>query len=695
MRLDRLHLRLRIFLFFAFLALAGIVIFGIGLWLGSRKDSDGFVFAGIIGGFGLLGLVTWVWYLFDLNLAQPMQWLAGALLSRAHSDVADDLDPRTARYLGDMVPAAREVTRNLAKTRDALADTVAKETTRLIEEKERLVAVTADVPFGMIVCSGSHRIAFYNGVAAELLDQSDHHPGLNHLLFDYIAQGPVLDAYNRLCSNEHGEDEVLTTLVSTCQGGRTLNARMRLVHAVTEFDRSPSYVLTIDDVTQEMELSAKSAILLSRMFAGLRPRVGTLRSALALRQDIPALKDDPEYSEAICEATFNTLEQISTLAAEYDATRTDLWPMENVTARQFVSAVHARLGTLDITVEGDETVLLHIASLPLIELVSHLAVHLAQDFGGRVLSLLVSDDDGEVTIALGWSGEALPYDILQDWLGQEIDFGVPGVSAGAVLRMHGTDCWPEFGQLGRRVLKIPLPEIIGRKLPMSRRGLAYDFDLLTKPPSAELVKAPLKDLTYVVFDTETTGLLPSQGDEICQIAALRVVNQKVVSGEKVDLLVNPGRPIPRQATDVHHITDAMVADAPKIDTVGRTFHSFARNAVLVAHNAPFDMAFLKRHEKAIGAEFTNPVLDTVLLSAVVFGQDAEHTLDAICDRLGIVIPANKRHTAMGDTIATAEAFVRMVAMCDAKGIRTFGDMIAAARTHKRLIQDLNHDLDLT
>ena len=129
--------------------------------------------------------------------------------------------------------------------------------------------------------------------------------------------------------------------------------------------------------------------------------------------------------------------------------------------------------------------------------------------------------------------------------------------------------------------------------------------------------------------------------------------------------------------------------APDIFEAGRSFHQFARDAVIVAHNAPFDMAFLCRHAARMGVEWTHPILDTVLLSAVLFGASETHTLDAVCERLDITISETLRHTALGDAVATAEVLVRMLSMLTARGMVTFGDVIAETRKHGRLLEDLN------
>jgi DNA polymerase-3 subunit epsilon len=221
--------------------------------------------------------------------------------------------------------------------------------------------------------------------------------------------------------------------------------------------------------------------------------------------------------------------------------------------------------------------------------------------------------------------------------------------------------------------------------PSAARPLTYDFDLLNAARSDSLSDTPLRDLVFVVFDTETTGLDPMT-DEVVQLGAVRVVNGKVVSGEVFETLVNPGIPIPKRSADVHGISNAMVKDAPGFDDVCAKFHAFAADSVFVAHNAAFDMAFLHKQAPKIDRRFDHPVVDTVLMSAAVFGGSAVHTLDAICDRLGIVIPDAHRHTAMGDAVATANAMIAMIAIFEGRGIRTYGALQTEMSRHQKILK---------
>jgi len=215
-----------------------------------------------------------------------------------------------------------------------------------------------------------------------------------------------------------------------------------------------------------------------------------------------------------------------------------------------------------------------------------------------------------------------------------------------------------------------------RAIDMPGRPVFYDFDLFDQDLDRALLDTPLRDLNLVVFDTETTGLEPSRGDQIVQIAAVRVLNARLLPDDRFDELVNPGMPIPRASTRIHGISDDMVAGKDSVAEVLRRFHAFVGDAVLVAHNAAFDMKFLKLKEHEIGARFDQAVLDTLLLSVVLQPSHATHTLDTIANRFGV--ENHDRHSALGDSVATAEVFVKMIDVLEARGIRNLGQVLEAS-----------------
>jgi DNA polymerase-3 subunit epsilon len=211
----------------------------------------------------------------------------------------------------------------------------------------------------------------------------------------------------------------------------------------------------------------------------------------------------------------------------------------------------------------------------------------------------------------------------------------------------------------------------------SARETFYDFDLFHRPLNSGFSKeAGLRDFGYVVFDSETTGLRPSEGDKLVSLAAVRVVNGRVLRSETFDSLVNPGRPIPPVAIRVHGITDAAVANAPDPEEVLRRFQQFSADAILVAHNAAFDMKFLETAGAETDIRFVNPIFDTMLLSMGLHDHAVGHALETVAVRFGVEITPGQRHTALGDALITAEIFVRQLGMLEGRGIHTLADAIA-------------------
>lgn len=693
--IARLSLRLRVFLLFAGLAAGACTALGVGLmlaWrrLGTPETMNAFVQGGVIAGFVTLGLIAWVWYLFDLNVAKPIEALAGTLRARAHADTGGEIDARPARYLGDLAPAASAAALTLAETRNALAEAVARETTRLSGEKARLEALLSDVPVGVLLCTGEHQLVFYNGTAVDLMGVAGGTggPGLDRKLFDYLRDGPVRHAHDRLI--EAGDPEAASDLLcTTVEGARVLAARMRLLAA--EGAARPGYVLTLRDVTADLAAHARREALMAEVFDRVRRPAANLRTILEV---LPEGEPTPARLDAALREEAGALARaITELSQKHEEGRSEGWPMALTRASDLVDGLRARLESLGLTATATAApLLLRCNGFEVIALLDRLVRGVAALPGPPgAFAIDLTEDGTDAMIRVSWQGGALAVGALDRWLTEPVDPSVPEVTGRTVLQLHATECWPEDVGQGRHALCLPIRAArrAGRRPPPIARAVVYDFDLLSKARNDRVAEARLADLTYVVFDTETTGLLPQQGDEIVQIAAVRIVNGRRVEGEVFDTLVNPGRGIPAASTEVHGITEAMVQDAPGIAEVGRAFHKFAEGAVLIAHNAPFDMEFLRRHETAIGKRFDNPILDTVLLSAVVFGQHETHSLDALTHRLGITIPEEARHTAIGDTLATADAFLKLLPMMQGRGLGTFGDVLAEVRRHGRLLKDLN------
>lgn len=550
----KMSLRLRIQLFFAAIIAGVIGMTAVGLVLAKAEIADPAAFSALVQGaiiaiIGVSGLVGLIAFLFDRNVAKPIEAIASAMRARVHADVAREINPLEGRYLGDLTAAVRVTTSTLSTERNALAESIARETTRLSGDKNRLEHLLADVPPAVLLCTGRHRLVFYNGQTQRLLADAETPVCLDRSLFDYLDDGPVRAAHRQLM--ETGSPEAVVEFVCTTPtGARRLAGRMRL--AAENGGAEGAYVMTLRDVTLELSAFARRDALLEETFERMREAVDDMK------------------------------------AAEPDALPGELKRLSH------------ELGMLEDKFEAQK-----------------------------------SEADFTFSMRLK-PGEVMPA----------------GVSD-------------------------PLHSVV------------YDFDLLARSQPDAITRARLDALSYVVFDTETTGLLPDQGDELVQIAAVRIVAGKRVKSEVFETLVNPGRPIPPASIAFHGVTDAMVEKAPRILEAVERFHRFAEGAVLVAHNAPFDMEFLYRRERQIGKTFANPVLDTVSLSAVVFGEWEDHSLDALTDRLGVELPENLRHTALGDAVATADTFLKLKTILEGKGLERFEDVLNEARRHGKLVKDLN------
>ena len=164
----------------------------------------------------------------------------------------------------------------------------------------------------------------------------------------------------------------------------------------------------------------------------------------------------------------------------------------------------------------------------------------------------------------------------------------------------------------------------------------------------------------IILDTETTGLRPDQGDRICEVAALELVDH-VPTGRHYQAYVKPDIPMPEKAFSIHGLSDEFLADKPPFEDVAAEFLEFIGSDVLVAHNAMFDVRFLNSEFARIGAPpiLTDRVVDTYAIARVKF-PGAEVNLDALCRRFNVDRSRRTLHGALIDCELLAEVYIELI-----------------------------------
>lgn len=174
-------------------------------------------------------------------------------------------------------------------------------------------------------------------------------------------------------------------------------------------------------------------------------------------------------------------------------------------------------------------------------------------------------------------------------------------------------------------------------------------------------------MRQIIFDTETTGLDPSQGHRIIEIGCIEVVN-RTVTGNNLHLYLNPDRDSDPEALAVHGLTTDFLADKPRFNEVAAEFLAFIQGAELIAHNAAFDVKFFNAELKRIGqgelAGQCGKITDSLMMARTLY-PGKRNSLDALCDRLGISNAHRTLHGALLDSQLLAEVWLSMTRGQDA------------------------------
>ena len=218
--------------------------------------------------------------------------------------------------------------------------------------------------------------------------------------------------------------------------------------------------------------------------------------------------------------------------------------------------------------------------------------------------------------------------------------------------------------------------LLGRDNPEMK--VIYGVEAYLVPDKEKSVKNPrgqvLDDATYCVLDLETTGISITT-EKITEVGIMKVKNGEVI--DEFEIFVNPEKPIPQRVVEVTNITDEMVKDAETIDKVFPKILEFVGDSIIVAHNASFDVGFLKHNAKLLGYEFNNTYIDTLPLAKDLFPDLKKYKLGKIADSLGIEVDV--AHRALADVDTTVKVFNVMLKKLKDKGINTVDEIDSATK----------------
>ena len=582
--------------------------------------------------------------------------------------------------------AINELLYKLTQAKQERETIIHQATAQIEEHKNRLAAILHDLHEGVMVCNLKHQILLYNQNALGQLGCSGQ-LGLGRNILKILLPEPILHTLERLRlhhqKSPHGEQHVENFVCGTQDSRILIHGLMSLtLHVEGEVVQENGYVLTFRDATQELQVLAQRDRLLYDATQGMRSPIANLYAMLQTLIDSPELTPQQRqtFEQTLMDECESLSQHLQKIDQQYNETILSSWPMNDILSTDLISLIilrntkhqklHITMTSLPQCLHGD--------SYSLVLLFEHLLLRLLEYTGIYQYDLSTTYSKQWIFFDISWSGgPILPSDVVHSWMQDSLPDRLKGLTVQDVLQRHRSDMWSERVRSNYVRLRIPLPlplqQPLPTKLSSSSQAFECDFTLFKQPLATEnFGLSAAESLTYVAFDTETTGLYPSQGDALVSLAGIRIVNRRILTGETFNALINPGFPIPKESTKIHGITDSMVQKRPSAAVVIPQFHQFCTDAVLIGHNVAFDLKFLKLNEQSSGVCFTNPVLDTMVLSMMIQGPQGNHTLDGLAQQFGIHI--FERHTALGDSLATAAIFLYLLDMLLEQGITTLQEI---------------------
>jgi DNA polymerase III subunit epsilon len=704
MRLDRRELAAAL-LPGALLALAAVLAWAV---FALAPDAEGraalLLFAGLmlaaVAG-TLLRRAYRRWVRGAARLAEDAQTLFAA------ADAAPrELPPPDAAELQALAGVVQQFASQRAALRDDVAAQVRAASRGVEQERNRLAALMAELTQSVVVCNLDGRILLYNNrarlqfralSATPTLADGAELIGLGrsiYAVFDRALIAHAIDSVQQRLAR--GAAHPSAQFVTGTRGGQLLRVQMAPVRPVDgeRPDALDGFVLMLDNITRDFAAESERDRALHALGEGSRASLGSVQAALEML-DFPDL-DAPtreRFLAVVRDEVRSMSARVQALTRDSAQTMKTRWPLEEMRGEDLLAAacrrIEAACGCRAAADAAPAELWLQVDSYSLLQALASLAGRLADDYEVKLVRLRLARRDTHAQLDLVWQGPAMSTETVIGWETEPMRTGagesVP-LTVRDVVQRHDGEFWFERERVRHESffrMLLPLaaegePLEAAAVLKSDSRPEVYDFDLFrASEQSRALAERRLDELAYTVFDTETTGLDPSGGDEILQIGAVRIVAGKLRREDSFEQLVNPGRSIPAAGIAIHGIEPQTVVDAPTIDAVLPAFHTYAHDTVLVAHNAAFDMRFLELKRERTGVAFDQAVLDTLLLAAVAQPAQDSHSLEAIAERLGV--PVLGRHTALGDAMVTAEVLLKLIPLLAERGIHTLGQALAASQ----------------
>ena len=691
-------------------ALAGVAaLLGVGLW----SDLDGAerrVIAEVmaahaatavtlaLSALAVLGIAAH--RLVEAYIAAPRRVAEEARLILA-TNAEHRIAPQGTAELRALTEAINEFAARHGTLEREVAGRVGAATARLEEEKNRLAALMSELTQSVLVCNLEGRILLYNQRARQLFLGADRAAdglvGLGRSIFAVIERNHIAHALDSLRVRVRRADATpVVNVITATNSGQLIRARMAPVLGAGDHGKEiTGYVLTLEDVTREMQADHRRDAVLHSLTEGSRSPLASIRAAAETLLQHPEMEPSRQrqFLNIVSDEARALSERVSVTVADLgDALKTQL-PLEEILATDLMQVAQRRIEQLGIAVSSgrvEGALWLNVDSFALLQGLSHIARRASERCAVASIGLALERSANLVHLDVTWSGAEIEVETLSEWeteplsaSGQESHLSLRDLAQ----RLGGESWYQHDRGSGTSRYRLLLPAaqpvaVLAPAAPLAEgRPEFYDFDLFRQSgQNPQLDERALSELAFTVFDTETTGLDPAAGDEIIAIGAVRIVNGRLLQNELFDQLVDPQRPISAGSFAVHGIERAMLEGQPRIAEVLPAFARFCEDTVLVAHNAAFDMRFLQVKEAATGIRFSQPVLDTLLLSAVAHPNQEAHNLEALAARLGVHVVG--RHTALGDALVTGEVFLKLLPMLAERGITTLkAAREAAQRTY--------------